>query len=103
MRNELYEQLVSYIDLILDGRKCHLESVKGTEKFEVLLKQYETDRMNLIQPLSRRFLVKSCNQLDKSGYLYQIIYSKGRTVRQRCDVSREVLRFCVPYTDMRID
>ncbi|XP_043529238.1 nuclear pore complex protein Nup133 [Frieseomelitta varia] len=51
VRNELYEQLVSYIDLILDGRKCHLESVKGTEKFEVLLKQYETDRMNLIQPL----------------------------------------------------
>ncbi|XP_050469604.1 nuclear pore complex protein Nup133 [Bombus huntii] len=51
VRNELYEQLVSYIDLILDGRKCHLESVKGTEKFEILLKQYETDRMNLIQPL----------------------------------------------------
>lgn len=43
---------MSYIDLILDGRKCHLESVKGTEKFEILLKQYETDRMNLIQPLS---------------------------------------------------
>lgn len=49
------------------------------------------------------FLVKSCNQLDRSGYLYQIICSKGRTVRQRRDVSREVLRFCVPYTDMRID
>lgn len=51
VRNELYEQLVSYIDLILDGRKCHLESIRGTEKFEILLKQYETDRMNLIQPL----------------------------------------------------
>lgn len=52
IRNELYEQLVSLIDLILDGRKCHLESIRGTEKFEILLKQYETDRMNLIQPLS---------------------------------------------------
>ncbi|XP_076290954.1 nuclear pore complex protein Nup133 isoform X3 [Lasioglossum baleicum] len=51
VRSELYEQLVSFIDLILDGRKCHLESVRGTEKFEILLKQYETDRTNLIQPL----------------------------------------------------
>lgn len=51
VRNELYEQLVSLIDLILDGRKCHLESIRGTEKFEVLLKQYETERANLIQPL----------------------------------------------------
>ncbi|XP_076243006.1 nuclear pore complex protein Nup133 [Calliopsis andreniformis] len=51
VRNELCEQLISFIDLILDGKKCHLESVRGTEKFEILLKQYETDRMNLIQPL----------------------------------------------------
>nr|XP_012233561.1 PREDICTED: nuclear pore complex protein Nup133 [Linepithema humile] len=51
VRNELYEQLVSLIDLILDGRKCHLESIRGTEKFDVLLKQYETERANLIQPL----------------------------------------------------
>ncbi|GAB1864344.1 Nuclear pore complex protein Nup133 [Camponotus japonicus] len=51
IKNELYEQLVSLIDLILDGRKCHLESIRGTEKFEVLLKQYETERTNLIQPL----------------------------------------------------
>ncbi|XP_066593314.1 nuclear pore complex protein Nup133 [Prorops nasuta] len=53
VKNELYEQLVSLIDLILDGRKCHLESIRGTEKFEILLKQYETERMNLIQPLIR--------------------------------------------------
>ncbi|KAG7207192.1 hypothetical protein KM043_008877 [Ampulex compressa] len=51
VRNELYEQLVGLVDLILDGKKCHLESIRGTEKFEILLKQYETDRMNLIQPL----------------------------------------------------
>lgn len=51
VRNELYEQLVSLIDLILDGRKCHLESIRGTEKFEILLKQYEGERSNLIQPL----------------------------------------------------
>ncbi|XP_043261312.1 nuclear pore complex protein Nup133 isoform X2 [Colletes gigas] len=52
VRNELYEQLVGFIDLILDGRKCHLESVWGTEKYNtILLKQYETDRTKLIQPL----------------------------------------------------
>ncbi|OXU23558.1 hypothetical protein TSAR_013208 [Trichomalopsis sarcophagae] len=51
VRNELYEQLVGLIDLILDGRKCHLESIRGTEKFEILLKQYETERTSLIQPL----------------------------------------------------
>ncbi|XP_076393571.1 nuclear pore complex protein Nup133 isoform X2 [Megachile rotundata] len=51
VRNELYEQLVGYIDFILDGRKSHIESVRGTEKFEILIKQYETDRTNLIQPL----------------------------------------------------
>ncbi|XP_012274831.1 nuclear pore complex protein Nup133 [Orussus abietinus] len=51
LRNDLYEQLVSLIDLILDGRKCHLESIRGTEKFEILMKQYENERTNLIQPL----------------------------------------------------
>ncbi|KAJ8683493.1 hypothetical protein QAD02_019285 [Eretmocerus hayati] len=51
IRNELYEQLVSLIDLILDGKKCHLESVRGTEKFEIVLKQYESERSSLIQPL----------------------------------------------------
>lgn len=69
MRNELYEQLVSYIDLILDGRKCHLESVKGTEKFEILLKQYETDRMNLIQPLSMYSLLIII-YVDRTRYSY---------------------------------
>ncbi|XP_044731324.1 nuclear pore complex protein Nup133 [Chrysoperla carnea] len=49
--NSLYEQLVSLIDLILDGKKCHLESVRGTEKFDVLLQEYETERNNLIKPL----------------------------------------------------
>ncbi|XP_034943346.1 nuclear pore complex protein Nup133 [Chelonus insularis] len=48
---ELYNQIVGLIDLILDGRKCHLESIRGSDKFEVLLKQYENERTNLIQPL----------------------------------------------------
>lgn len=45
--------MVGLTDLILDGRKCHLESIRGTEKFEILLKQFEAERTNLIQPLSK--------------------------------------------------
>ncbi|KAK0083764.1 hypothetical protein PV325_008252 [Microctonus aethiopoides] len=51
IKNELYDQIVGLIDLILDGRKCHLESIRGSDKFEILLKQYETERTNLIQQL----------------------------------------------------
>lgn len=91
VRNELYEQLVSLIDLILDGRKCHLESIRGTEKFEILLKQYETDRSNLIQPLSKThlisFLLLITSQFSVCITIVMIIrvqtyfYSKGRAVR----------------------
>ncbi|KAF7996446.1 hypothetical protein HCN44_002078 [Aphidius gifuensis] len=51
IKRELYDQIVGLIDLILDGRKCHLESIRGTDKFDILLKKYETERTNLIQPL----------------------------------------------------
>ncbi|XP_053999157.1 nuclear pore complex protein Nup133 [Hylaeus anthracinus] len=51
VRNDLYEQLVGLIDLILDGRKDQLESVRGTDMFEIYTKEYETYRTNLIQPL----------------------------------------------------
>ncbi|XP_076223493.1 nuclear pore complex protein Nup133 [Nomia melanderi] len=63
VRSELYEQLVSFIDLILDGRKCHLKSVRGAEKFVILLKQYETDRTNLIQPLIKEEQYDSATML----------------------------------------
>ncbi|XP_008544817.1 nuclear pore complex protein Nup133 [Microplitis demolitor] len=53
LKSELYDQIVGLIDLILDGKKCHLESVRGTDKFEILLKQYEVERTNLIAPLIR--------------------------------------------------
>ncbi|XP_078046274.1 nuclear pore complex protein Nup133 [Augochlora pura] len=76
VRSELYEQLVSFIDLILDGRKCHLESVRGPEKFEILMKQYETDRANLIQPLIKEEQYDSAAMLAEKycdfGSLIQI-------------------------------
>ncbi|XP_051164575.1 nuclear pore complex protein Nup133 [Leptopilina boulardi] len=68
LRNVLYEQLVSLIDLILDGRKCHLESIRGTEKFEILLKQYETERTNLIQPLVKEEQYENAAMLAEKYY-----------------------------------
>ncbi|KAG6799905.1 nuclear pore complex protein [Apis mellifera caucasica] len=85
VRNELYEQLVSYIDLILDGRKCHLESVKGTEKFEILLKQYETDRMNLIQPLIKE------EQYDNAAMLAEK-YCDFASLIQICELTNNKSR-----------
>ncbi|CAK9828636.1 Nuclear pore complex protein Nup133 [Anthophora retusa] len=85
VRNELYEQLVSYIDLILDGRQCHLESVRGTEKFEILLKQYETDRMNLIQPLIKE------EQYDSAAMLAEK-YCDFASLIQICELTNNKSR-----------
>jgi hypothetical protein len=49
LKNQLYDQLMHLIDVILDGRKCYLESVRGTEKFDILLQQYETERHAIIE------------------------------------------------------
>ncbi|XP_058801780.1 nuclear pore complex protein Nup133 isoform X2 [Phymastichus coffea] len=85
VRNELYEQLVSLIDLILDGRKCHLESIRGTEKFEILLKQYEAERASLIHPLIKEQQYENAAMLAEKycdfGSLIQICEktnNKGR-------------------------
>ena len=91
VRNELYEQLVSFIDLILDGRKCHLNSVHGTEKFEVLLKQYETDRTNLIQPLIKE------EQYDSAAMLAEKYYDFASLI-QICELTNNKNRLD-GYTD----
>lgn len=46
-----YKQLVDLVDYYLDGRKSYLDSVQDTDKFSVLLQQYETQRSELIRPL----------------------------------------------------
>lgn len=55
LRNSLLDHFVALTDLILDGRKCHLESVKGTPRENVLYKQYTSDRHKLIKPLCKSF------------------------------------------------
>lgn len=41
------------MDIILDGRKCYLESIRGTEKFDILFQQYETERHAIIEPFCK--------------------------------------------------
>lgn len=57
IQNILYEQLVNLLDIILDGRKCHLESLKGTEREEILYRQYQSDKHKFIKPLSKQFII----------------------------------------------
>ncbi|KAG8228598.1 hypothetical protein J437_LFUL009303 [Ladona fulva] len=51
LRNQLYDQVVNLADIILDGCKCHLESVQATDKYPALLQQYEVERNLYIKPL----------------------------------------------------
>lgn len=43
--------MVELVDFLLDGRKAYLDSLADTEKYTVLLQQYEAQRNDLIQPL----------------------------------------------------
>ncbi|KAJ8941363.1 hypothetical protein NQ314_010426 [Rhamnusium bicolor] len=52
LRNSLLDHFVALTDLVLDGRKCHLESIKNTPRENILYKQYCSDRHKLIKPLS---------------------------------------------------
>lgn len=51
LRKELCEQFVAITDLILDGRKTYVQSVKGMPREELHYKQYNTDKHKLILPL----------------------------------------------------
>jgi len=41
------------VDLVLDGRRTYLESVRDSEKFNVLQQQFEAQRRELISVLSK--------------------------------------------------
>ncbi|XP_037820765.1 nuclear pore complex protein Nup133 [Lucilia sericata] len=51
LRQRIYQQILELIDFILDGRKHYLESVRDTEKFNVLQQQFESQRRDLISIL----------------------------------------------------
>lgn len=53
LKQRLYRQIYEIIDTILDGRKHYLESVHDSEKYNVLLQQFESQRRELISILSK--------------------------------------------------
>lgn len=48
LKQQHYKNLVELIDLYLDGRKAYLESIKELDKYDVLLRKYESERSDLI-------------------------------------------------------
>lgn len=53
LRQRHYRQLVDLVDFVLDGRKAYLESIKDTDKYGVMLQQYESQRSDLIYPFGK--------------------------------------------------
>ncbi|XP_057660912.1 nuclear pore complex protein Nup133 [Diorhabda carinulata] len=51
LRNSLLDHFVGITDLLLDGKKSHLESVHNANREKNLYRQYCTDRHKLIKPL----------------------------------------------------
>lgn len=47
-RQQHFKNLVELMDFYLDGRKAYLESIKDLDKYDTLLKKYETERSDLI-------------------------------------------------------
>lgn len=48
LKQQNYKNLVELIDFYLDGRKAYLESIKELEKYDVLVRKYESERSDLI-------------------------------------------------------
>lgn len=53
LKQKLYEQILEIMDFILDGRKNYLDSIRDSEKYKVLLQQFESQRRDLISILSK--------------------------------------------------
>lgn len=47
-RQQHFKHLVELIDFYLDGRKAYLESIKDLDKYDTLLRKYESERSDLI-------------------------------------------------------
>lgn len=52
LKLEIYQQIAELIDVVLDGRKQYLDTVRDQEKHNVLSQQFESQRRDLISILS---------------------------------------------------
>ncbi|EDW30446.1 GL18034 [Drosophila persimilis] len=51
LSQKLYQQIYELVDLVLEGRKIYLDSVRGSEKANLLQRQFEVQRRELISVL----------------------------------------------------
>ncbi|SPP87767.1 nuclear pore complex protein Nup133 [Drosophila guanche] len=51
VKQKLYQQIYELVDWVLEGRKSYLDSVRGSEKANVLQQQFEAQRSELISVL----------------------------------------------------
>lgn len=74
-RGGLYQQLMELTDLILDGYKTQLESIKQnvgeTPHFLEVLRKYEQDRSALIMPFSKIYIptIQRLNEIN-DNYMF---------------------------------
>lgn len=72
-KGELLDQLVNIVDILLDARKCHIESLRNTPQFRTLLQQYEADRLAYIQPLLQEEEYERAAMLAEKYLDFQIL------------------------------
>lgn len=53
LKHVLFHQILELMDMVLEGRKNYLDSVRDTEKFQVIQQQFEAQRFDLISVLSK--------------------------------------------------
>ncbi|KAL0269100.1 UNVERIFIED_CONTAM: hypothetical protein PYX00_006935 [Menopon gallinae] len=95
LKTRFYENLVIISDIILDGRRSHLESLKGKAKYEAMLHQYEHSRTSIIKP----FLVDE--EYERAAILAEK-YLDFHILIQICEMTDNIERldnYCEKYAD----
>lgn len=80
LKAKLYDQVFKMIDIILNGKLCHLESVRGSKKESVLYEQYQKARSSLIAPLVEDREYERAVMLAEKYFDFQ-------TLVQICDIT----------------
>ncbi|ALC47782.1 Nup133 [Drosophila busckii] len=70
-KHVLYQQVVEFMDIVLEGRKSYLDSVRDTEKFPVLQQQFEAQRRELISLLIKDKQYESAAKLAEKYLDFQ--------------------------------
>lgn len=69
LKQQHYKNLVELIDFYLDGRKAYLESIKELEKYDVLVRKYESERSDLIFHFGKTFVPASVRAIRVENIL----------------------------------